>query len=179
MDNTLPLMESSDILIDAFTRIRQTVHRATTGLSAEQLAYRPDRDANSIAWLIWHLTRIQDDHVADLAGQDQAWAADGWADRFGLPFDGGDTGFGHSSAQVAAVSPDGPDILLGYHDAVSSRAVEYLKRVDSATLDRIIDTSWDPPVSVGVRLVSVINDNTQHAGQAAYVRGIAERRGPR
>lgn len=169
-------METGEILIDAFGRIRQTVHRVAAGLTAEELTYRPDRNANSIAWLIWHLTRIQDDHVADIAGQDQTWISDGWVNRFALPFGRHDTGFGQSSEQVAAVSPDSPDILLGYHDAVWSRTVHYLEGVDAEMLDRVIDTSWDPPVSVGVRLVSVVNDNIQHAGQAAYMHGMLERR---
>lgn len=169
-------MDANEVLVDAYDRISQTVRRVATGLTPEQLAYRPDPGSNSIAWLIWHLTRVQDDHVADLGGWEQAWVAGGWFDRLGLPFARGDTGFGHSRDQVAAVTPDGPEMLIGYHEDVYSRTVAYLREVDAATLDRIVDTSWDPPVSVGVRLVSVVNDNTQHVGQAAYVRGLAERR---
>ncbi len=168
-------METSAILTDAFQRIREGVRRVTDGLDANDLAYRPDADANSIAWLIWHSTRIQDDHVSDIAGRDQLWIADGWADRFDLPFDPTDTGYGHSSQQVGAVRPDGPDLLVAYHEAVAQRTLEYLNTIDAAELDRIIDRRWDPPVSVGVRLVSVINDQMQHVGQAAYVRGMRER----
>jgi hypothetical protein len=38
----------------------------------------------------------------------------------------------------------------------------------------VVDASWDPPVTLGVRLVSVISDDLQHAGQAAYLRGMIE-----
>ena len=166
---------SSDLLIDAYTRIRQATHRAVDGLTADQLAYRIDPDANSIAWLVWHLTRIQDDHIADVAGSDQVWLVDGWQQRFGLPFDPLATGYGHSSDEVAAVRVQSPDLLTGYHDAVYERSVEYLRGITDPDLDRIVDTSWDPPVTLGVRLVSVLADNLQHAGQAAYVRGVIER----
>ena len=169
-------MNTAEVLIDAFGRIRQLVEKSVEGLSPEDLAYRPDPAANSIAWLTWHLTRIQDDHVAEIAADEQAWTAAGWADRFGLPFDVAATGFGHSSEDVAAVRPQNPELLIGYHEAVWSNTTAYLGAMGPNDLDRIIDESYDPPVSVGVRLVSVISDNIQHGGQARYVRGMLERR---
>ncbi|MDQ4130056.1 MAG: DinB family protein [Actinomycetota bacterium] len=168
-------METRDVLADAFDRIRQGVIRVTEGVDAAALVYRPDPAANSIAWLLWHLTRVQDDHVSEIAGREQAWTAEGWADRLDLPFDRTDTGYGHTSEQVAAVRPDGPELLVGYHQAVSARTLEYLETLTAAELDRIIDRRWDPPVSVGVRLVSVVEDQMQHLGQASYVRGMYER----
>lgn len=166
-------MDTAEILIDAFGRIKEIVHRVCDGLDADTLAFRPDPDANSIAWLVWHLTRVQDDHVSEIAGVDQRWHE--WAARFGMEPDPKNTGYGHTSAQVGSIRPPGPETLVEYHDAVHAMTREYLGRIDAAELDRIIDTRWDPPVSVGVRLVSVIGDDLQHAGQAAYVRGIAER----
>ena len=168
-------MQVSDLLIDAFGRIRENVHRAADGLSADDLAFRPDAEANSIAWLVWHLTRIQDDHIADLGGTPQVWHESHWPDRMGFSGDLSDTGYGHTSEQVAAIRPDGPESLTGYHDAVFERTVGYLRGIVDADLDRVIDRSWDPPVTVGVRLVSVVNDNMQHSGQAGYVRGMLER----
>lgn len=169
-------MDSNDLLQDAFERIRGVAHKAIDGLDADALAYRVDPDANSIAWLVWHLVRIQDDHLAELAGREQAWTAHAWHERFGMPADPSNTGYGHTSEQVAAVRPDGPDVLADYLDAVTDASRDYVSGVDAAELDRVVDTSYDPPVTVGVRLVSVISDGLQHAGQARYVRGILERR---
>ncbi|MGH3424381.1 MAG: mycothiol transferase [Nocardioidaceae bacterium] len=169
-------MNSADLLADAFGRIRQQVHASVEGLAPQQLTFRVDEDANSIAWLLWHLTRIQDDHIADAAQVEQTWTAAGWADRFGLPFPATATGFGHSSADVAAVAVPSGDLLTAYHDAVSDHTMRYVHRLTDADLDRIVDESWEPPVSLGVRLVSVIGDNTQHAGQAAFLHGILLRR---
>jgi hypothetical protein len=168
-------MTSADLLVDAFGRIRQVVHRVVDGLTAEQLAFRVDAEANSIAWLVWHLTRIQDDHVADAAQAEQVWTSQGWVERFGLPFDPLATGFGHQADEVAAVRLESGE-LLGYHDAVHQQTVRYVERLGDADLARIVDRSWDPPVTLGVRLVSVVADDLQHAGQAAYVRGLLQRR---
>ena len=169
-------MTSAELLVDAFGRIRQVAHRAVDGLSPEQLAYRVDPDANSIAWLVWHLTRIQDDHVADVARVEQVWTSQGWGERFGLPFDPRDTGYGHRSEEVAAVQMDSGEQLVGYHDAVHRQTIRYVGGLGDADLGRIVDRSWDPPVTLGVRLVSVIADDLQHAGQAAFVRGVLQRR---
>jgi hypothetical protein len=164
-------MTGAELLVDAFGRVRQVVHRVVGGLTPEQLAFRVGPEANSIAWLVWHLTRIQDDHVADVARTEQAWTAQGWVERLGLPFDPRDTGYGHRPADVAAVRVSG-ELLVGYHDAVHRQTVSYVERLVDADLARIVDRSWDPPVTLGVRLVSVIADDLQHAGQAAFVRGI-------
>jgi uncharacterized damage-inducible protein DinB len=169
-------MTSADLLADAFGRVRDAVHQAVDNLTPGQLAFRVDPDANSIAWLVWHLTRIQDDHVADAAGSGQVWASGGWVERFALPFSPLATGYGHGADDVAAVRVESGDLLVGYHDAVHERTIRYLERLTDADLARIVDESWLPPVSLGVRLVSVIADDLQHAGQAAFVRGIAERR---
>ena len=144
-------------------------------IAAEQLLLRPDHGANTIAWLIWHLTRVEDNHVAEIADLPQRWVSGGWNGRFGTDPDEDNTGFAHTPAQVAAVVPDRVESLLDYHDAVHQATLEYLETVDGTELDRIIDRRWDPPVSVGVRLVSVINDAMQHAGQANYLRGLIER----
>jgi hypothetical protein len=168
-------MTSAELLVDAFGRIRGVVHRAVDGLTAEQLASRVDPQANSIAWLVWHLTRIQDDHLADAFQAEQVWVARGWVERFGLPFDPRDTGYGHQADDVAAVRVESGELLVGYHDAVHEQTTRYVEGLGDADLAHIVDRSWDPPVSLGVRLVSVIADDLQHAGQAAFVRGILQR----
>jgi uncharacterized damage-inducible protein DinB len=165
-------MNSAELLADAFGRIRGVVSRTVEGLSAEQLAARPNGQGNSIAWLVWHLTRIQDDHVAEVAGKEQVWLAGGWAERWALPFDPADHGYGHTFEQVDAVRPESGALLTGYHDAVYEQTIAYLKDLVDADLDRVVDTNWDPPVTLGVRLISVISDDLQHAGQAAYAAGL-------
>jgi len=169
-------MDIADLLVDAFGRVRESVHGAVSGLSEEQLAARLDPGANSIAWLVWHLTRVQDDHVCAVAGVEQAYTAKGWAKRFDFPFDDAAIGYGHSSADVAAVRVADPALLLDYYEDVHRQTLEYVRGLTAADLDRVVDERWDPPVTLGVRLVSVVDDDLEHAGQAAFVRGMLERR---
>jgi uncharacterized damage-inducible protein DinB len=164
-------MNEADLLVDALGRVRENVHGAVQGLDEERLAYRIDDRSNSIAWLIWHLTRVQDDHIAEVAGVEQVWTSGGWYNRFGLPFEPGEHGYGHSSDAVAAVRASA-ELLVGYHDAVHEQSVAYVRTLSGTDLDRIVDERWDPPVTLGVRLVSVVDDDAQHVGQAAFVRGL-------
>jgi uncharacterized damage-inducible protein DinB len=165
-------MTPGELLTDAFNRIREDGEAVVSGLSPEQLGHRPSRKANSIAWLVWHLSRIQDDHVADVAGLEQVWTRDGWHDRFGLPFSPAETGWGHGPDQVAQLEGLSADQLVSYLEAVHQQTLGYVSGLTLEDLDRIVDRRWNPPVTLGVRLVSVINDDNQHVGQAAYLRGL-------
>jgi len=167
-------MKTTDLLLDAFGRIGEEVGDTVEGLSEEQLAFRPGAGANSIAWLVWHLVRVQDNHVAEAAGEPEIWLEDGWADRFGLSLDPADTGYGHSVDDVAKVRASA-ELLTGYADAVGERTRRYLSSLDEEALDRVVDERWDPPVTLGVRLISVIGDDMAHLGQAQYVRGLQQR----
>jgi Protein of unknown function (DUF664) len=170
-----PSMTSADLLLDAFGRIRETVEEAVLGLTPAQLAYRPDPGANSVGWLLWHLARIQDDHIADAAQTEQVWTSGQWAERFGLPPGSRDTGYGHEPDAVAVVRPESSEVVLAYYDAVHEKTMRYVAGLTEDDYGRIVDKHWDPPVTLAVRLVSVISDNLQHAGQAAYLRGLIER----
>ncbi|QUQ62986.1 mycothiol transferase [Kutzneria sp. CA-103260] len=164
-------MNIAELLTDGFDRVHGEVHEALGGLSADQLAWRVTPEANSIAWLVWHLTRVQDDHVSEVAGVAQTWIEDGWVGRFALPFAEDATGYGHDSDDVAAVRAEG-DLLAGYFDAVYARTIAYVATLTDPDLDRVVDRRWNPAVTLGVRLVSVLDDDIQHAGQALFVRGI-------
>ena len=168
-------MDVQALLSELFGRIPDEIHVAVDGLSADDLAWAPGDGRNSIGWLVWHLTRVQDDHVADLLGEEQLWNTGSWAGRFGLEPDRHDTGYGHSPSDVARVRPESAAALVQYYDAVAARTEQFLSTLSEADLDRIVDTRWNPPVTLGVRLVSIADDDIQHAGQAAYVRGLLGR----
>lgn len=166
---------TSELLIDAYGRIAEVTRRAVEDLTPEQLAIRLDADANSIAWLVWHLARVQDDHVAGVSGDTQVWLTGDWQERFGLPFAPEVIGYGQSSTEVAAVGVVSGELLLGYLDAVTAQSLAYLATLTDGDLDRVVDTRWTPEVTLAVRLVSVIGDDLQHAGQAAFIAGIVRR----
>jgi hypothetical protein len=165
-------MNANDVLIDAHGRLADLVEGAVDGLDADQLRWAPREGANPIGWLVWHLTRVQDGSVAELLGRPQVWESDEVARRFGLPPDPRNTGYGHKPDQVAAVRPESAQALLDYYGAVHARTADFIAGLRADDLDRVVDERWHPPVTLGVRLVSVIDDDAQHAGQAAYVRGL-------
>ena len=165
-------MDIDTLLLELYGRIPPLAAAAVEGLDAEELHRVPEPGANSIGWLVWHLARVQDHHVSELLGTDQIWVTGDWAARCGLDADPANTGYGHSEADVQSVQPDGPGVLLGYLGEVTARTTSMLEELGSADLDRVVDDRWDPPVTMGVRLVSVADDCLQHAGQAAYARGL-------
>jgi len=168
-------MTPSDVLIEAFSRLPEIARSAVDGLSVDDLAWRADPEANTIAWLVWHTARGQDVQLADLAGSDQVWTADGWADAFALPFAAAEMGYGMDPGDVASVRVEG-DLLVGYLEAVTLRTRGYLDDLDAASYDDVVDDSWEPPVTAGARLVSILGDCDQHLGQASFVRGLLDRR---
>lgn len=165
-------MDVASLLVELYGRIPPLARQAVGGIDPARLIESPSAGANTIAWLVWHVARVQDDHVAELLDVEQLWVTEDWARRYGLDPDPTNTGYGHSAEEVAAVRPDRPEALLDYLDGAHARTRTMLEGLAPADLDRVVDSSWDPPVTLGVRLVSIADDSLQHCGQAAYLRGI-------
>ena len=165
-------MTIADVFTDCYGRIRDRFARAVKGLTPEELAWRPGPDANSIGWLLWHLTRVQDDHIAGRAGRGEVWTTEGFFERFALPFTPDATGYAHTSEEVEACRIPSAELLLEYHEAVHAATVGWISKLDDAAFDQEIDRWRGEPVTLAVRLVSVFDDNIEHVGQAAYLRGM-------
>jgi len=168
-------MDIAGLLDELYGRIPPLARDAVDGLDADTLVAAPAPGTNTIAWLVWHSARVQDHHVSELLDAEQVWQGGDWATRCGLDPDPQNTGYGHSPDDVARVRPDGPDVLVEYLDAVQARTVDWMQGLAADDLDQIVDRRWDPPVTLGVRLVSVADDSLQHLGQAAYARGLLDR----
>ena len=167
-------MEVNAIVIDALGRIQNTIRRVLDGMTPDQMYYRPEENANSTAWVIWHLTRVQDHHISDMGGLEQLWTSDGWHARFGMEADGKNTGTGHTPGDVAKIRPDA-ETLQSYYDAVYERTKTVLSSLTPEDMDRELDEpQYNPLPTIGVRCASIISDNTQHVGQAAYIKGLAQ-----
>src|SRR3978361_194142 len=119
-------VNTSELLQEAFGRIHPLVVEAVDGRDAGDLAWRPDEEANSIGWLVWHLLRVQDDHVAEGAGTEQGGTSRGWYDRFGRPVAPQAQGYGMSSEEVGQVVGVGSDDLRGYAEDVVAATEAYV-----------------------------------------------------
>lgn len=166
-------MTTSDLVLDALDRVHELVPAVLADLDREDILWRPDPDSNPIGWLVWHLTRVEDDHLAKLGEVEQVWPE--WADRFALPYPLKAHGYGMTSEEVGAFDISSPSLLVEYAAAVAEQARSIVGGLTPDDYDRVIDTRWDPPVTVAARLVSVMVEISQHIGQAAYVRGLRER----
>lgn len=167
-------MQTTDLVRDALGRVHQLIPAILDGLSGDDLLWRPDPEANSLGWLIWHLTRIEDDHLAALGGIGQAWESDGWYQRFGLPYLKSAHGFRMTPVEVGAFNVTDPALLNGYAAATWAQAQAVIESLEDR-VDEVVDARYTPPVTVAVRLVSVVVETAQHVGQAGYLRGLRER----
>jgi hypothetical protein len=171
-------MKWKDLLIDGYSRIPEFLENVLKGLDQDELDWRPRHDCNSIGWLIWHLTRQQDAQIVSLMGGEQLWITGEWHGKFNRQPDPKDIGFGQSPEQVSEFKSPEARILLGYNRAVVERSKQYISDLSETDLNRELNEPWFQPLpTVGVRLVSILDDSVLHAGQAAYVRGLLQGKG--
>ncbi len=163
------------VLLDGFQRVEEGVGAVLEGLDVDDLTWRPAAQANPVGWLLWHLSRQQDAQLAALAGEEQVWTAEGWHARFSLPYGTGASGYGQSPDDVGRFRVEEPRLLSGYAASVHGLTRRLVEGLEAEDLDRVVDASWDPPVTVGVRVYSVLEDAAKHLGQAEYVKGMRQR----
>ncbi len=162
-------MIGNDILVDGFTRVYESLHRTLADLTEEELIKEPHP---SMGWLAWRLTRIMDSNVSQLAGRKQLWIGDGWAARFGMPPEPADFGRSatHTREQVKAFRAS-KELLLAYHDAVYEEMKKYINTLSAGELARELDEPrFQPLPTVAVRLMSVLENGMNNAGQIGYLK---------
>jgi len=173
-------VEWRELIVDGYDRLPDFMKELLVGVRMADLDWQPHRDCNSLGWTVWHLTRVQDSQIADLMGAEQLWIKDGWSRKFKRLADPDDTGYGHTPEQVRAFKSPSVRIQLDYLRAVVERTKQYLASLTPSDLDRELDEPWQqPPPTMGVRIVSVLADCHQHAGEASYIRGLLKAKGKR
>lgn len=164
-------MKATAILHNAATRPAEAAERLRSSLTPDVLNAHPGGHDNSVAWLLWHTGREIDLQTAALADTEQVWTDRGYAEKTGIGSVGDGLGLGHTSAAAREIRSDHGDSLVDYLQEVTDVLVTYISGLSDEDLDEVIDEDWDPPVTRGVRLVSIIDDAAQHVGQAAYAVG--------
>ena len=165
-------MDVRGLLTEGFGRITELYDGVAEGLDDETLHHRPGGTGNPIGWLLWHLARVQDDHVADLAdGRAGLGAVPGTV----RPAQRHRRHRLRPHQRAGRRAPDrGRRAARGVPPRGDAATARYLETVDEAELEREVDQNWDPPVTAGQRLVSIQGDCLQHLGQAAYVKGLLD-----
>ncbi len=162
-------MVTTDVLLDGFTRVYESLHRTLPDLTEEELIREPHPP---IGWLAWRLTRVMDSNVSRLSDREQLWSGNGWAARFGMPPEPADFGRSvtHTREQVRAFCASA-ELLLAYHDATYERMKTYLEKLPAEDLARQLDEpQYQPPPTVSVRLVSVLENAMTNQGQISYLK---------
>ena len=162
-------MVATDVLLDGFTRVYESLHRTLPDLTEEELIREPHPP---IGWLAWRLTRVMDSNVSRLSDREQLWIGDGWAARFGMPPEPADFGrsVSHTREQVRAFRASA-ELLLEYHDATYERMKTYLEKLTAEDVARQLDEpQYQPRPTVSVRLVSVLENAMTNQGQISYLK---------
>lgn len=161
-------MNSIEILSDLAQRPVDAA-KGLPKLTADQLNAHPGDHPNSIAWLLWHSGREVDAQLSDLTGDEQKWES--FRTSFNLGDIGDSVGLGHTPEQAAEVRVDDQQLLIDYLEATLSALGRCVGELTEEDLGEVIDDNWTPPVTRGVRLISIIDDAIAHVGQAAYAAG--------
>ena len=168
-------MKWQQLIVDIYSKLSQTLDKALDGITTDDLNQQPQPDSNSIGWIAWHLTRVQDRAIADFMAKEQLWIKDGWYSKFNRPPDPQDSGFRHTPEDLDAFESPNVQILLGYYHAVLERTKNYISNMSEDDLDNKLKHPVFP--TVRARLAAITNDNLQHAGQIAYLRGLLKGKG--
>jgi hypothetical protein len=153
------------LLFYAAREIRWVTAEATD----EQLHERLTPSANSIAWLIWHLSRWRDHMSAKIMGEPEVWIRDGWTDRFDLPPTA--TGLGDSYDRVAAFRPERA-LLFEYFEAAHAAATDRISRMTPDDLMKPVEYVPNDLRPAWRCLIAMCGDSIQHTGQINFLRGL-------
>jgi uncharacterized damage-inducible protein DinB len=159
------------LYMETIERSDAVLRRAVEDLSADELRNQPAGPrSNPVGWLVWHMTRTRDSIIASITGAATIWESDGWADRFGMA--GEPPRF--VPENVHTFDPKDFETLIGYFDAVAEKTKEAVEGMPEDDMERLVESTIPgrPAQPVASRLSVIMNDNIQHAGQIAYLRGL-------
>ena len=147
-------IDLNHFIVDRLDASYLWIERLRDGVTDEQFYYRPKDDTNSIAWLVWHLSRWRDRTSAIVTGDTQVWISEG-----------------DTPEQVADFRPD-RDLVLSYADAAHRAIVDrVLKLTANQLVEHVKGLTGEPRPAWRV-LAGVIGDSTEHVGQINFLRGM-------
>jgi len=167
-------MLPTEAILAAHRRNWDMVDTALSALDYDTLTRRPEDHCNSIAWILWHMSRVLDTFInTRLMFREQVWNKNEWVSRFNIPDNLENRGVGWTAEDVSAWNPPQKDILVGYYEEVK---VIFNSSVRDLTDDDLAESRVILPVEtprlVADALGQVTWDAIAHGGQIAYLRGL-------
>jgi uncharacterized damage-inducible protein DinB len=163
-------MKPIELIVKSLEESRQYVADAIKGLSQDDIAWRPKTHSNSIAFLLWHVARVEDLWINRiLLGEKEVYELEGWHKKFNTPAQ--DSGFGYDVAKLKSWPVPKLALLKEYAAVVREKTLAYLKSVNEKKLDEPKDFGWSKG-NVGSALSHLITEVAEHSGQIGYLRGI-------
>ena len=163
-------MTLNEFIESALSQEHQFLTEAVQDLTPQELAWRAGPEANPIGWILWHMLRVEDFWVQFFAQRQlELWERDGWHQKFGLPTR--DTGFGHTTEQVASFPALDLSELLKYGEAVRASTLAYLRGLGPADF-QVIPRERRPDMSIGGMFRQIVGELFQHQGHIAYLKGL-------
>ncbi|MEK7354143.1 MAG: DinB family protein [Chloroflexota bacterium] len=164
-------MELIDFIQAALNGTQRGVKRATDGLTAHELMWRPGPEANSIGLILFHGTRSEDTFIqATIQHKTTVWESEKWYEKLGMSAT--DPGAGYTMEQVAAFKAPALSDLLAYAEAVRAKTTEYIKELTPAQCDQKVTWGRMGEFTIGALLALIVNHYAQHAGEMSYLRGL-------
>ena len=170
-------MNSAQLYLTTIERSDDDLRRAIVGLTTAELRLQPaGAGSSTVGWLIWHLSRTRDSIVANLSGAITTWESEGWAEAFDMSTESPPV---FTPQDVHQFDPKSVETLTGYFEAVASATALTIRLLSEDELGRLVPPMRPgrPPMTVAARLAVILNDNIQHIGQIAYLRGIIREQG--
>jgi uncharacterized damage-inducible protein DinB len=148
----------------------QALQRTIEGLTPDEMRWQPTPHTNHIAWLVWHLARVEDRWVSRLRQAPEVWNDEGWANRFRM--DPESNGFGQTMEEVRAMPEIALQDLMAYFDAVRVVTRHYLEQATDADLAQTYPHPRFGECTGAWIVGHILVEESQHVGQVALIRGM-------
>ena len=136
-------------LLTAHERNWEMIETALEGLDEGTLSRQPSEQCNSIAWLLWHMSRVLDMVVhSRTRDRPQLWITEGWHKKFGMSDDAEDRGVGWTAAQVSGWRPPPLEVQMDYYYAVKAATKDFLTSATPAELEK--ELTFPPVAGLGL-----------------------------
>ena len=164
-------MDAVTFIWDTLRQVQLRLLATCQGLTQDQVLWRPTPYANNIGFILWHLTRGEDNVISNLSSPEPTlWVSQGWHEKFNQPVEAPDPG---DRMGLQSLPIPGLDVLLGYSEAVHEKSQSFFSALPGERLDQAPDPTR-PQRTVAAALRHLITHKNNHHGQIDYIRGLQD-----